>query len=322
MGPTLRFVDLFAGIGGFHLAFGRACYTELPDEWRNFTDGRRDPVPDGAYECVWANEWDDSARGVYRRHFGDCDGRDIRTVLDREIPDFDVLCSGFPCPAFSTAGRRRGFEDSRGTLVFDIFRILEGKRPPYFLLENVEGLLWLNGGRVFAYIIGVLTQMGYCVQWCVLDSSRHGVPQTRSRLFVVGNLGEVSRPEILPVGREDREYPDKESPLPGEEEVEVVPIGFLNRNQQNFDSKYFSTLDTCESDGIIHNGVFRHLTPVERERLQGFPDGWTSKALKDDGKLVDVPDGQRLKQLGNAVTVPAVEFLAKRILLAGTSTLR
>ena len=173
----MKVCSLFAGIGGFDLA----------------------AIKNG-FEVVWVNEWNKYACDIYENNFKvRPDERDITTISTDEIPDHDILVGGFPCQAFSIAGKRQGFSETRGTLFFDIARILKDKRPRYFLLENVKGLLSHDGGKTFSTILGVLTDLGYIVEWQVLNSKNFGVPQNRERVFIVGYLrGERSR-EIFPL---------------------------------------------------------------------------------------------------------------------------
>lgn len=177
----MKFIELFAGIGGFRLGLERA-----------------------GHECVWSNEIVEKARSIYEHNFKDApDGRDIRTIQPDEIPDCDLLVGGFPCATFSVAGRRTGFgtEDTRGTLFFEICRILSSKRIPYVFLENVKGLLNHDGGRTFGVIIASLDELGYDIQWECVNSKNFGVPQNRERIFIVGNLRGHPRPEVFPIGR-------------------------------------------------------------------------------------------------------------------------
>ena len=134
----MKYISLFAGIGGFDLALNRL-----------------------GHECVWANEWDKYAGQIYNNRFNTkIDSRDIRLVKTDELPDFDLLVGGFPCQAFSIAGKRMGFEDTRGTLFFEIARIIKDKRPKYFLLENVKGLLNHNRGETFQTILATINELG------------------------------------------------------------------------------------------------------------------------------------------------------------------
>jgi len=177
----VKFIELFAGIGGFRLGLEKS-----------------------GHQCVWSNEFQAKARSIYEYNFKESpDGRDIRTVQPDEIPDCDLLVGGFPCATFSVAGRRTGFgtEDTRGTLFFEICRILAGKRIPYLFLENVKGLLNHDGGRTFGVILASLDELGYDLQWECLNSKNFGVPQNRERVFIIGNLRGHPRPKVFPLGR-------------------------------------------------------------------------------------------------------------------------
>ena len=171
-----KYIDLFAGIGGFHLALSSL----------------------GA-ECVYANEWDTFAQNVYKENFGIEPEGDITKVDENKIPEHDILCAGFPCQAFSIAGRRKGFDDTRGTLFFEIARLAQSKRPSYLLLENVPGLLSHDKGRTFSVILATLNDLGYRVEWMVLNSKHFGVPQSRRRLFLICYLDPRCAGKIFPV---------------------------------------------------------------------------------------------------------------------------
>jgi DNA (cytosine-5)-methyltransferase 1 len=176
----MKFIELFAGIGGFRLGLEKA-----------------------GHQCVWANEFLEKPRRIYEHNFKHApDGRDIRDVQPNEIPDCDLLVGGFPCATFSVAGRRTGFgtEDTRGTLFFEICRILRSKRIPYVFLENVKGLLNHDGGRTFGVIIASLDELGYDIQWECVNSKNFGVAQNRERVFIVGSLRGHPRPEVFPIG--------------------------------------------------------------------------------------------------------------------------
>lgn len=170
----IKFIELFAGIGGFRKGIEQASDN---------------------FECVYANEWDKYASSIYRKHFGDIDTRDIATVSTADIPDHDLLVGGFPCPSFSIAGKRKGLEDTRGKLVFEVIRILRGKKPKMFLLENVKGLLSHDGGRTMEIICEELCESGYAIDFEVLNSKNFGVAQNRERVFIVGK-----RLDTLPSG--------------------------------------------------------------------------------------------------------------------------
>lgn len=164
----LKVVELFAGIGGFRLGIEQAL-------------GKNN------VEFVYINEWDKYAAQTYEKNFGHKpDTRDITTVPTSDIPDHDLLVGGVPCQSWSIAGKRGGFEDSRGNMWFECFRILRDKRPKYFLFENVKGLLSHNGGKSMERICEELCDCGYAIDFEVLNSKNFGVPQNRERVFIIG----------------------------------------------------------------------------------------------------------------------------------------
>lgn len=179
----MKVIELFAGIGGFRLGLEKT-----------------------GHQIVWANEWLPRPRSIYQYHFKEePNGQDIRTVDPFSIPEADLVCGGFPCATFSVAGRRTGFSevDTRGTLFFEICRIASTKRIPYLFLENVKGLLNHDHGRTFAVILFSLDELGYDVQWEVLNSKNFGVPQNRERVFIVANLRGFPRPKVFPIGSQN-----------------------------------------------------------------------------------------------------------------------
>lgn len=279
-GHRLRFADLFAGIGGFHLAFESI----------------------GA-ECVFAAENDPHARETYERNFGHrCPGLftsgqftgDIRTVDAETITDFEVLCAGFPCQAFSIAGKRGGFNDPRGTMFFDIARILKAKRPAAFFLENVRGLQSHDGGRTLRIIEHQLTkQLGYSLHMRVIRACDFGLPQLRPRLFMVGFRDpdtpfEWPEPEPLDTSMDDIFDGKCHRPVGRT----ILTGGNGKRPGVRFNW-----------DGYYVNGELRHLTPHQCLRMQGFPP---------DFRLPPQVTHAR-RQIGNAVAVPAVAAVAREI---------
>ncbi len=277
--PT--FIDLFAGIGGFHLAFHNA----------------------GA-ECVFASEWDEAARMTYETNFSkispelfkkDLFAGDITQVDKTRIPDFDILCAGFPCQPFSQAGFKKGFDDIRGTLFFDIAEIIKIKKPKAFFLENVRGLYSHDGGRTFETIKKTLTEeLGYTFHHSIVKASDHGLPQHRPRLFMVGFKDKKA----------DFKFPEKRKlkftmsdVMKGDVDRE---IGFTLR----VGGKKSPIDDRRNWDGYIVDGEIRRLTPNEGKRMQGFPSNFK----------FPVSDSQALKQLGNSVAVLAVQDYAMAIL--------
>ena len=175
----LTFMDFFSGIGGFRIGLERA-----------------------GFECVGYCDNDKYVNKLYRNYFNtekELFFNDITTINTSELPDFDILCGGFPCQSFSIAGKRRGFEDTRGTMFFEVARILKDKKPKYFILENVKGLLNHDGGRTFQAILKILSELGYKVQWQLLNSKFFGVPQNRERVYIVGSYGTECIGKIFPV---------------------------------------------------------------------------------------------------------------------------
>jgi DNA (cytosine-5)-methyltransferase 1 len=267
----MKVASLFAGIGGFDLALERKGHT-----------------------VVYANEWDRYAAYIYDRHFTTkIDRRDITRVDATLLPDFDLLVGGFPCQAFSIAGKREGFDDIRGTLFFDVARVLRQKRPRLVLLENVKGLLSHGGGKTFHVILNTLDELGYNVQWQVLDSKDFGIPQHRERVFIVGHTRGSTRPQVFPLG--------------GDAVYRPGSVALIDRSYPSRIREYRSVAPTIRDYGSGGNKMplvdgQRRMTPLEFERLQGFPDSWTE----------GISDTQRYKCLGNAVTVNVVGAIVSR----------
>lgn len=281
-GTRLRVVELFAGVGGFRVGLERA-----------------------GHEVVWANEFDPVAAGTYDKNFGGrIDRRDITTISTRDIPPHNLIVGGFPCQAFSVAGKKAGFAEIRGTLFFEVMRIARSHQTKYLLLENVRGLTFHDGGRTFRTILTALDECGYDAQWQVLNSRSFGTPQNRERIFIVGHLRTEPRPQVFPIGARGREIAQPD-------EVQTAfryPIKFARRNQTHIKGDYAYTIDTLGSGGVITEKGIRRLTPLECERLQGFDDNWTA----------GVSDSQRYKQMGNAVTTNVIEAIARRLPLTVT----
>ena len=342
MAREIKYFSMFSGIGGFELGIQRANQVRQTPVAKisDGADGSTDtmPKPDGTYQteflCVGYSEIDKYADATYQQHFGGHRNYgDATKINPGELPDFDLLVGGFPCQAFSVAGKRKGFNDTRGTLFFDIARILSEKRPRHLVLENVKGLLSHDSGKTFQTIIGVLTDLGYFVEWQVLNSKDFGVPQNRERVFIVGHLGGEPRRKVFPIFGENKtdtrpsevtlvearsqhgkplQVYKQNAPTvqarygTGGNNVPTVvrqPLRFLNRNQKNIEGDYAYTVDASQTSGVKQDMRIRRLTPLECERLQGFPDGWTVGS-----------DTQRYKQCGNAVTVNVVEAVMSQLL--------
>jgi len=208
----IRYFSMFTGVGGFELGFERA--NDLSKKQRtqqrrdeiDLSDNKQELFSAKQFTCIGFSEIDKYANELLKQKFPNIKNYgDARKINPKELPDFDMLCGGFPCQTFSIAGKRKGFQDTRGTLFFEIARIVKIKRPKIILLENVKGLLNHNKGQTFSIIIQTLSELGYDVQWMVLNSKFFGVPQNRERVFIIGSLRGKSRPEILPF-RESSEF--------------------------------------------------------------------------------------------------------------------
>lgn len=177
---AIKYLDMFAGIGGFRSGLSTV----------------------GGFECIGHCEIDKYANQAYNAIYepkGELYFEDVRTIEPNELPDLDLICAGFPCQSFSVAGKRLGFEDTRGTLFFEVARIAATKRPAFLLLENVLGLLSHDGGRTLDTIFSALVELGYHLEWCVLNSAHFGVPQQRRRLYIVASLGAECAGRIFPI---------------------------------------------------------------------------------------------------------------------------
>jgi DNA (cytosine-5)-methyltransferase 1 len=240
---------------------------------------------------------------------------DIKKINPKELPDFDLVVGGFPCQSFSIAGKRGGFADTRGTLFFDIARIIREKQPRLLLLENVKGLLSHDQGRTFTTIISTLDELGYDIQWQVLNSKNFGVPQNRERVFIIGHLRGTPRPQVFPFKGTDNENKG------------IDVIGELNsptwqKRHESIRRVYGTngiapTVPTGTGGGVmpklLENAQIRRLTPTECERLQGFPDGWTARGIDENGNEVLISDTQRYKTLGNAITTCVVKEIMEKL---------
>lgn len=307
--PEFTFVDLFAGIGGIRIPFG-----EL--------NGK----------CVFSSEWDSFAQKTYRVNFGEVPSGDITKIDAEDIPDFDILLAGFPCQPFSQAGLKKGFADIRGTMFFEIERIMAKKRPKAFLLENVKQLKGHDHGNTLKTILEHLDSLGYETDYKVLRAADFGVPQNRERIYIVG----FDRKKFRLPKNFVFEYPkpSKKKTRLGdilEENVDEkytisdkLYAGHLRRKKEHlakgngfgfslFDknSPYTSTISArYYKDGseiLIDQGKSknpRKLTPRECAGLQGFPEGF----------IIPVSDTQAYKQFGNSVAVPVVRAVARQLI--------
>ena len=255
----ITYISLFSGIGGFEVG--------LQNSKHNF-------------KCLGYSEIDKYATSIYARRFPEHEYLGDTTKIEtKNLQDFDFLVGGFPCQAFSVAGKRRGFDDTRGTLFFEIARILKDKRPRYFLLENVKGLLSHNKGETFQTILKVLSDIGYYVKWEVLNSKDFGVPQRRERVFIKGYLREKCGREILSIRRKGSENISK-----------INSLKCLNRNASQAQKVYdpigvSPTLSACGGGDGGKTGLY--IVPDDRKiKVVGN----TSPSNHPSGRVLS-PDG-------------------------------
>lgn len=325
----MKFIDFFAGMGGFTMGFQRAGHT--PVGWCEI-----DKYAQKAYRAIHEpkGEW-----------FHD----DIRAVDPWELPDADCYTFGFPCQSFSIAGKRGGFEDTRGTLFFEVMRLAKVRQPKILVAENVAGLLNHDGGRTFGTIINAMDELGYSAEWQVLNSKDFGVPQNRERVFIVGHLRGRSRPKVFPIrgtnqkalkqlvgGSQGYRVYDAEGisctlaseaggmgaktglylmgatiDKPGN--MDTCTIGVMFKGPSDISNTVRTggkgSLTKKHNWDVINDGIrIRRLTPKECFRLQGFPDWAFEKA-----KAAGISDRQLYKIAGNSVTIEPVYEIAKRL---------
>lgn len=297
----LKFIDLFAGIGGIRIPF---------DEL--------------GYECVFSSEWDAKACKTYEANFGDVPHGDITKIEAKDIPSFDICLAGFPCQAFSIMGKMQGFADTRGTMFFEIERILAYHKPKAILLENVKQLVTHDKGRTFKIILDKLAALGYHVKYQVLNALDFGLPQKRERIIIVGfrdsaladkfNFDFSRKPYSLSSILEDDDKVEssyyasdrirekRKTSVVGKE-VFYPSMWHENKSGNISVLGYSCALRTGASyNYILVNGVRR---PTSREllRLQGFPDSY---------KIV-VSNADIRRQTGNSVAIPMIRMVAEKI---------
>lgn len=321
--PKFKFIDLFAGIGGFRIAMQKL-----------------------GGKCIFSSEWDEQAKKTYQANFGEVPFGDItKEETKKFIPnDFDILCAGFPCQAFSIAGRRGGFEDTRGTLFFDVAEIIRRKKPKAIFLENVKGLANHDRGRTLTTILNVLrNDLGYFVpEPQILNAKNFGVPQNRERIFIVGFRSDL--------GINHFDYPmpsnktvcfgdiKEENPVSVKYYLSDTYLNTLIEHKKRHESKgngfgYEIIPDDSIANAVVCGGMgrernlvldhrltdfkpvtnikgevnrqgIRKMTPREWARLQGFPDEF----------IIPVADASAYKQFGNSVAVPAIQATAEQII--------
>lgn len=308
----LTFIDLFAGLGGFRLALESL----------------------GA-KCVYSNEWDKPAQEVYSANFGEIPEGDITKVDEKTIPDHDILCAGFPCQAFSISGKRMGFEDSRGTLFFDVARIVKEKRPKVVFMENVRNFASHDNGKTIKVVENTMEELGYDFNYKVLSAVDYNVPQKRERVYMVcfrKDLGVKSFKYPEPIGLtrhvEDFLLPDSDErivPLYREREdiqlreddgeyvshsKRIGVVGKGGQGERIYSVKGIAiTLSAygggffAKTGGYLVNGRPRRLHPRECARMMGFPDTY----------IISESMNQAYKQFGNSVVVDVLQYVASEI---------
>ena len=302
-----KMIDLFAGIGGTRLGFYQT----------------------GAVNIVFSSEWDKFAQKTYFANYGEIPNGDITKIDEKEIPDHDILVGGFPCVAFSQAGLKLGFDDTRGTLFRDIARIVKEKRPKTFLLENVKNLLGHDNGKTFKVIYNTFADMDYAVYYHVFAAKDFGVPQNRERIYIVGfdkyqvpnwtNFVYPTEPkthtcvgDILETNANDK-YTLSDTLWNGHQRRKAenkaagkgFGYGLFNANSpytNTISARYYKDGSEILIEQLGKNP--RKITPREASRLQGFPDAF----------IIPVSDTQAYKQFGNSVAVPVVNAIATEMI--------
>lgn len=311
------FIDLFAGIGGFRLA-----------------------LESFGMKCVYTSEWDSFAQETYCVNFGEVPDGDITKVDEKDIKKHDVICGGFPCQAFSISGKQKGFEDTRGTLFFDVARIIKHHKPKVLFLENVKNFKRHDDGRTMKVVESTLSDIGYDIFSKVLNASDFGTPTRRERIYIVGfrkdlEINEFKFPEPCrsPVKLRDFIQSDSETEkfiinrsdinwlenkynpdLFGEYPQKPIRIGTISKGGQGeriySDMGHTITLSAygggvaSKTGAYLINDKIRKLSPRECARVMGFPDSFK----------IPVRDTQGFKQFGNTVVVPVIRKIMDQIL--------
>ena len=306
------FIDLFAGLGGFRLSLESL--------------GAR---------CVYSSEWDEPVRKVYEMNFEDKPHGDITKINEKDIPEHDILCAGFPCQAFSISGKQLGFEDSRGTLFFDVARIVKEKKPKVVFMENVKNFASHDGGNTLNVVRKIMEEMGYTFYFKILNSVNFGIPQKRERIYMVCFRNDLSiknfdfpksiklekyvedyliteeelvknlyidREDIYYNGIEDNQYSNK-----------TIRLGIVNKGGQGeriYSTKGIAITFSANGGGIFSktggylvNGKPRKLHPRECARLMGHPDSYK----------ISESNNQAYKQLGNSVVIDVLQYISIEI---------
>lgn len=318
----LTFIDLFCGVGGIRIAMLK-----------------------NGFECVFSSDINIECQKTYFKNFNELPKGDITQISEDSIPSHDILCAGFPCQPFSSAGKQKGFEDTRGTLFFEICRIVKAKKPKVILLENVKNLLYHNNGNTLKIIINSLENLGYFVEKSVLNASNFGIPQSRERIIIIASkikkfdfskLKNTKKPQL-------KDFLDKEGNfdyLPKDDYTLINPkirkiqdsglifVGYRNKNIRTTGVRHgtehlsrvhrqcnrihsvlgtFPTLNSQES-----SGRFFILTEDNRVRRLTLNECWRIMGFPDDYIKIS-PRSEQYRQLGNSVCIPMIQEIASQI---------
>jgi len=320
--PKFTFIDLFAGVGGFRIAMQNL-----------------------GGKCVFSSEIDKYAKKTYEVNFGEVPFGDITKIKEKDVPEHDILCAGFPCQAFSIAGKRKGFADeTRGTLFFDIARIIKEKKPKAFFLENVKGLRNHDKGKTLKTILKVLRKdLNYFVpEPQIINAKDFGVPQNRERIFIIGfrkdlKIDKFEYPKPLKKKVKFADIKEKNEvsvkyylsttylqTLKNHKErhankgngfgyeiikdnqcANAIVVGGMGKERNIvIDCRLTDFTPVTKIKGVVNKDGWRRMTPREWARLQGFPDNYE----------IPVSDAQAYKQFGNSVAVPAIQIVAKKVI--------
>lgn len=304
---TFKIIDLFAGVGGIRLGFEKAFK--------------------GKAKFVFSSEIDKHAQNTYYENFNDSPHGDITKILEKDIPRHDIILAGFPCQAFSIAGNRKGFEDTRGTLFFDVARIAKYHKPKVLFLENVKGFVGHDKGNTFKTVQKTLEDIGYKVFSQILNSKDYGIPQNRERIYIVAFLDNTIKfnfPKKISITKKikdclidevDEKYYYNNKPLYNKIKNDITNKNSIYQWRRHYvrenKSEVCPTLTANMGTGghnvpiIKDSKGIRKLTPRECANFQGFP-----KNYKIPSEIVD---SHLYKQFGNSVTVSVIEHIAKEI---------
>lgn len=305
------FIDLFAGLGGFRLALESL----------------------GA-KCVFSSEWDEPVAKVYQQNFDDFPKGDITKIDAKDIPDHDILCAGYPCQAFSISGKKKGFEDARGTLFFDVARIVKEKKPKVVFLENVKNFATHDNGRTLEVVRNTMEDLGYSFHYKVLNATDYDVPQKRERIYIICFREDIddhafSYPKPIPLTKHVEDFLiDDEKQVKhlycNRKDMHLEPdikeytnkaarVGTVAKGRQG--ERIYSTKGVAitfsaygggvfaKTGGYLVNGKVRKLHPRECARIMGFPDSY----------IIAESDSQAYKQFGNSVIVPVLQRIGMQI---------